>query len=82
MRSEERKAVRIRGWIAGMGPALTLCFVEDISRGGAKIIVERGHPPDEFDLYFSPNATNFRQCKVRWRKQEAVGVQFSTKYKA
>ena len=59
-----------------MGPALTFCMVEDISPGGAKIIIERGHPPDDFDLCFAPNAINFRKCKVRWRKQEAVGVAF------
>jgi hypothetical protein len=76
MRREDRKLVRVRGWITGMGAARFQCMVEDMSRGGAKIIIERGHPPDEFELYFSLTAQNFRKCRVRWRRKEAVGVEF------
>jgi hypothetical protein len=77
-RKEDRKTARVRGWITGMGRARHICYVEDISNGGAKIIIERGHPPDEFDLYFSPHGPNFRQCKVRWRKQSSVGIEFTS----
>jgi hypothetical protein len=76
MRREERKALRVRGWITGMGRTRHECFVQDISMGGAKIVIERGHPPDEFELYFSPHGPNSRKCKVRWRKKNAVGVAF------
>jgi hypothetical protein len=49
-----------------------------MSAGGAKIILlTSARPPDEFKLYFSPNATSFRNCVVRWRKDDAVGVQFA-----
>jgi hypothetical protein len=76
MRREERKNLRVRAWIGGMGPRLQECFVHNISCGGARIIVERGHPPDEFHLYFSEHASNFRKCIVCWRKGDSVGVRF------
>ena len=79
MRREERKSLRVRGWITGMGRTRHECFVQDISMGGAKIVIERGHPPDEFELYFSPHGPNSRKCKVRWRKKDAVGVAFVRK---
>jgi hypothetical protein len=76
MRREERREVRIRGWITGIGQKLTECFIFDISRGGARILIGQGIPPDEFDLYLSLTAQNFRKCRVRWRKKQAVGVEF------
>ena len=59
-----------------MGRERYECVVEDISEGGAKISIERGHPPDDFELYFSEHGANFRTCKVRWRKDDCVGVAF------
>jgi hypothetical protein len=77
MRREERRTLqKVRGWITGMGRPLTGCFVEDISNGGARLFIERGHPPDEFYLYFSPHGLNFRKCKVRWRRGDRVGIEF------
>ena len=59
-----------------MGRERYECVVEDISEGGAKISIERGHPPDDFELYFSEHGSNFRTCKVRWCKEDSVGVAF------
>ncbi len=75
-RKNERRAADIRGWITGLGENLAPCLIENISPSGAKLIVDSGQPPDEFRLYFSPHATTFRQCLVRWRQKECVGVQF------
>jgi hypothetical protein len=76
MRREERKEVRVRGWITGIGHKFTECFIFDISRAGARILVGQGTPPDEFNLYLSPTAQSFRKCRVRWRRKQAVGVEF------
>jgi hypothetical protein len=51
-------------------------LVEDISPGGAKLVIENGQPPDDFKLHFAPNATNFKNCVVQWRRPGCVGVQF------
>jgi hypothetical protein len=80
MSREKRQEIKVRGWISGMGPQLCPCVVQDISAGGAKLSLERGHPPDDFRLYFSPYASNFRVCKVRWRKGDELGVEFVKKH--
>jgi hypothetical protein len=67
----------VRGWITGLGERLAPCIVEDISSDGARLIINSGQPPDEFQLYFSPHALTFRICTVLWRKKQSVGVQFS-----
>ena len=42
---------------AGGSPAWdapgTFAILTYISNGGAKVVIERGHPPEEFDLYIS-----------------------------
>jgi len=81
MREYERKALRVRGWITGLGPGLTPCIVEDISEGGAQLIVDNLKTPDSFRLYFAPGAANYRQCHVRWRKAGSIGVEFTGMYR-
>jgi hypothetical protein len=75
-RKQERRSVVVRGWVTGSSHALMPCTVEDMSVGGAKLVFEKGQPLDEFKLFFSPHAENFRSCIVRWRKDNAVGVKF------
>ena len=77
MGQHEHKALVVRGWITGLGEKLAPCIVEDMSSAGAKLIIDSGQPPDEFQLYFSPHALTFRTCIVLWRKKQSVGVQFS-----
>src|SRR5579862_4666001 len=81
MREHERRALRVRGWITGLGPELTPCIVEDISEGGAQLIVDNLQTPDTFRLYFAPGAINYRTCRVRWRKEGAVGVEFTAMFR-
>src|SRR4051812_22348275 len=76
-RKHERKSLRVRGWITGCGSELIQCVIEDMSESGAKLYLAHGQPPDQFNLYFSPNASNFRSCTVRWRRKDSVGVQFA-----
>jgi hypothetical protein len=77
MRPLEHRALVVRGWMTGLGEKLAPCIVEDLSSAGARLIIESGQPPDEFQLYFSPHASTFRICTVLWRKKQSVGVQFS-----
>ena len=58
-RLHERKSVQVRGWIGGMQAGLVPCFVQDISAGGGKLIVENGRAPDTFKLCFSPVRPRF-----------------------
>jgi hypothetical protein len=49
-----------------------------MSVGGAKLIVRDPQAlPDRFKLFFSPTAKTFRNCIVRWRKSDSIGVQFA-----
>jgi hypothetical protein len=77
MRQHERKLVRVRGWIRLKSGSLVECFVEDISAGGAKLTFKHFEPPETFALCFAPGAPNHRNCTVRWRKLDSVGVAFS-----
>jgi hypothetical protein len=76
VRKHERKSIMVRAWVQGDAPTLLPCVVEDMSSGGAKLLFERGQPPDMFKLYFAPAAPNFRNCQVRWREPGCVGVAF------
>jgi hypothetical protein len=76
-RKYERKTVVVRGWITGLGETLSPCLIDDMSTGGAKLILSKSQPPDKFRLYFSPHAGTFRNCTVRWRKSDSIGVQFA-----
>jgi hypothetical protein len=76
MRQHERKDIRVRGWIRVHRDELIQCWVQDISAGGARLTFINYQPPDSFKLYFSEFATNHRQCLVRWRTLDDVGVQF------
>ena len=76
-RKYDSRSLEVRGWITGLGKDLAPCVIEDISPDGAKLIIDSGQPPDEFKLYLSPQASTFRNCRVRWRQRGCVGVQFA-----
>jgi len=77
-RSHERKDVSVVVWIEH-GGAVHRCLMRDASQSGAKLAVpDPVSIPDRFRMFFSPAATNFRLCDVKWRRDGAVGVQFAT----
>jgi hypothetical protein len=77
-RRAERRGLGSPGWISFHGDARFPCFILDISQDGAKIAVREAFTlPDRLRLYFSPTAQTFRLCVVRWRKEEAIAVQFT-----
>ena len=53
------------------------CTVVDLSDLGARLAVEdSANVPDEFALLLSPFVRPFRKCRLVWRKDEHVGVEF------
>ena len=58
------------------GTSLGKCIVKDISENGAKIIFSAVEElPDGFLLTMGMSR---QHCRVMWRNQEEVGVQFGT----
>ena len=60
------------------GGAMTAeCHVQDVSRHGAKIVVEMPSSiPNQFELAFSLS-DNRRRCEVVWRRNKVLGVKFT-----
>ena len=53
------------------------CAVLDVSEGGARIAVLTSEMvPDEFLLRFSASSDVSRRCKIAWRKEDEIGVNF------
>ena len=53
------------------------CLISDISESGARIQVSKAAElPTSFMLYFGETAMVKRNCVVRWRKEDEMGVQF------
>lgn len=60
---------------SGEGP-LT-CTIVNLSNGGARLGgVKAAVLPDEFALRIAPGVSEARACRVSWRTQDEVGVQF------
>jgi hypothetical protein len=74
-RSDRRQPLHHRCWIvvAADDPG-TLAHVSDISESGAKLNTESpADVPDEFTLRLRVN----RACRVVWRKDNDIGINFS-----
>lgn len=53
------------------------CKVSNFSNGGAKIVdVKATTTPDEFMLRITPGHGRIRKCRVLWRSDDAIRVQF------
>jgi PilZ domain len=78
-RQHIRRTVRYPAWIAVQSEKYLDCELSDISMGGAKIKV-KGETviPDRFVLAFNPQGTPNRACRVVWRKEEHLGLQFES----
>jgi hypothetical protein len=77
-RKHARRAVRYKAWIDIRDSGMIDCQLVDISEGGAK--VEVSDPiivPDRFVLLFSRQGSPQRPCKVVWRHDRHIGVQFA-----
>ena len=78
--SDRRRVPRTTIWKAAeieMQALLVFeCLVIDISTGGAQLQLSCDMPPtDEFNFSFDGFRTT-RQCRVAWRNNRNVGVEF------
>jgi hypothetical protein len=82
MEGENRKAIRRRLAQHAMlrtiaGRQINGCIVRDISDLGARLsVLGAAALPDNFDLILSSNGGVSRRCRVVWRGEKDVGVEF------
>jgi hypothetical protein len=81
MPRERRRNFRVEwnsaGKIEAQGRTICSCIVNNLSNGGANISqVQSALIPDFFILYVL-GLDKPRQCRVRWRADEELGVQFT-----
>ena len=73
---EVRRARHVSAWIKVNGHAHSECQVLDISKHGAKVVVEvSSSVPDRFELAFFQGDQK-RSCEVIWRRAKMLGVKF------
>jgi len=77
-RIDRRQDLTWRGQILGLdGVTFGDCKLFNVSSSGAKLTL-RGETqvPDEFVLLLAQDGSVQRQCKVKWRTDTDIGVQF------
>lgn len=73
IRPRTLKGARI---VFNQGFSTITCVVRNLTEGGAKLELDTmSGVPDEFTLVFDTGAAE-RTCSVRWRKGNAIGIQF------
>jgi hypothetical protein len=83
MRRERRKNFRVEWHSAATLYDLDRemprpCILADFSNGGAKITgIVADTIPDEFMLRMGHGERRLRRCRVVWREDDTVGVQFT-----
>lgn len=77
-RKKIRRAMRYTAWIGiGEGSPRRGCMVSDISETGARLAIENPQElPKTFNLLLSGRGGIYRRCRVVWRSESQVGVQF------
>jgi len=53
------------------------CIVDDISEGGARLVV-KGELPDEFSLVCKDFPESIKPCRLVWRLDDEAGAEFIT----
>jgi hypothetical protein len=72
-----RRSRNLTALILTDGAKTAECHVQDVSRQGAKIVVEMPSSiPNQFELAFSLS-DNRRRCEVVWRRNKVLGVKFT-----
>ena len=72
-----RRSRNLPALILTDGAMTAECHVQDVSRHGAKIVVEMPSSiPNQFELAFSLS-DNRRRCEVVWRRNKVLGVKFT-----
>jgi hypothetical protein len=81
MRRERRKNFRVE-WHSPAtiyeGKLASQCIVSNFSNGGAKITgVRAASVPDEFALRITSHDSRIRKCRVLWRSDDTLRVEFT-----
>jgi hypothetical protein len=78
LRKARRRPKRQAAWISYEGSdALVPCVIWDLSEDGARLGPARSKGlPEEFTLLMSKDGSSRRLCRVAWRKDRHIGVQF------
>lgn len=78
-RVSKRRLINHGARIAGLdGSELQSCRIIDISGTGARLgVLQPEELPDQFLLLLSHDGKLRRLCAVVWRRDKAIGVQFS-----
>jgi len=75
-RASPRRVVDCPGSIVCDAQGKTLeCVVADISDGGARLVVSGG-VPEEFGLVIDGDTGAEHSCRVVWRLDDEIGVEF------
>jgi hypothetical protein len=80
--TESRKASRTTarriGWLSRVkGEQVRECMVWDESDTGMRLVVNTPNEiPDTFYVYTSLDSTSRRHCRVVWRSETQIGVEF------
>ena len=77
-RTTARTRVRRIGWLTKTkGESLRECVVFDESERGARLVVDSPNEiPDSFYLYLSLDFSSRRRCRVAWRSEKQIGVEY------
>jgi hypothetical protein len=77
-RKDSRTTVRCIGWLArAKGEQIRECTVWDESASGARLIVDAPDEiPETFYLYPTLDFTSRRRCRVVWRSDRQIGIEF------
>jgi hypothetical protein len=76
-RKTPRRTVHYPAWIRSDGSRFGECRLTDASDGGARLIVESPKEvPDQFSLRLSSRGRSERRCRVIWRSDTEVGIEF------
>lgn len=77
-RISARTTVRRAGWTArSKGEQLRECLVWDESPSGARLIVDNPQEfPENFYIYLTLNFQSRRHCRVVWRSDRELGIQY------
>jgi hypothetical protein len=77
-RNNPRAIVRRCGWfVSSIGEQLRECTVWDESITGARLVVDAPETiPDTFHIYMTLDFSSRRQCRIVWRLNTQIGVEF------
>jgi hypothetical protein len=77
-RRSNRENVQMPAWIElSAGSEATYCTVLDMSAEGARIALPvAAELPEEFRLLFSRDGRDGRRCRLIWRLEDQIGVNY------